>query len=82
MLTCEVDDLQRRPWGEPGEEEHKDARDHLGHLLGCSGTGLADALDQDAIARDEDQYQDQFGDDEGDGRLDPTTCPRDGDVRQ
>ena len=82
MFTCEVDDLQRRPWGEPGEEEHEDARDHLGHLLGCAGTGLADALDQDAVARDEDQYQDQLGDDEGDGRLDPSTCPRDGDVRQ
>jgi hypothetical protein len=25
MFTCEVDDLQRRPWGEPGKEEHKDA---------------------------------------------------------
>ena len=48
MFTCEVDDLQRRPWGEPGKEEHEDARDCLLYTSGagpgaydCSGLTMA-----------------------------------------
>ena len=66
----------------PARARTIDAGDDLGDLLGDPGAGLADPVDQHEVAEYEDQHQDQLGDDQGDGHLDPAPGPRDGDIRQ
>ena len=82
VISGEVDDLEGNPRSETCKGEHEDAGDDLGDLLRDSGAGLANALAQDAVARHEDQDEDQLRDDQRHRRFDPATRPRDSDVRQ